>query len=123
MNKTSQFNGSVADILKKSDISHSYNPESENAQSGKAVAGALGGYVAYDDEIEFILDGGDSSEDGEINADFIIDGAMSDTSNNAVANKVIKAYIDKLAVSYIIEQGVIDGWRYRKWSNRNRCLR
>ena len=40
----------------------------------------------------FIFNGGNAS--GEIDADFIVDGEVSDYSTNAVQNKVMKAYVD-----------------------------
>lgn len=75
-----------------------YNPESGNAQSGKAVAQAMENAVTPEkikNSIEgttFIFDGGnafDSFED-----ETMIDSEMSDYSENPVQNKVIKGYID-----------------------------
>ncbi len=75
-----------------------YNPQSENAQSGMAVAEALDSAVTPEkikDSIEgitFVFNGGnafDSFEDGEI-----IDEQMSEDSQNAVQNRVIKNYVD-----------------------------
>ncbi len=75
-----------------------YNPQSENAQSGMAVAEALDSAVTPEkikDSIEgitFVFDGGnafDGFEDEEI-----IDEQMSDNSPNPVQNRVIKNYVD-----------------------------
>ena len=71
-----------------------YNPESENAQSGKAVSQAMDQAVTSErvrDSIEgttFIFDGGNAIDNQ------IIDSDMSDTSGNAVQNKVVKKYVD-----------------------------
>lgn len=78
--------------LKEADLN--YDPESKNAQSGKAVASALANYVSVDDNTEWIFDGGDAKD--EIDIDFAVDNEMSDSSNNPVSNKVSKKYIDNL---------------------------
>lgn len=48
--------------------------------------------AAFNNDTTFIFNGGNAS--GEIDADFIVDGEVSDYSTNAVQNKVIKAYVD-----------------------------
>lgn len=90
-----------------------YNPQSENAQSGKAIASALVNYLPLDVEYEWELDGGDSGANMDLK--FIIDDEMSNVSNNAVQNKAVKDYIDKNLVSknrrYIfIGDSYGDGW-------------
>ena len=56
--------------VKKEDIDQTYDPKSENPQSGVAVAEALA------------------------NVEIDVDDEMSDTSTNLVQNKVIKEYVD-----------------------------
>ncbi len=52
----------------------------------------------------FIFDGGDASGNGKkIGIDIVIDGAMSDNSENLVPNKVIKQYVDDNVKLYILD--------------------
>ncbi len=48
--------------------------------------------AAFKSGTTYIFNGGNAS--GEIDADFIVDGEVSDYSTNAVQNKVIKKYVD-----------------------------
>lgn len=65
-----------------------YNPESENAQSGKAVADALADYeVILQDGNEFIFNGGRPGE--KIEFGIAVDEHLSPNSINPVQNKVI----------------------------------
>jgi vacuolar-type H+-ATPase subunit H len=73
-------------------VDMTFNPDSENAQSGKAISDELNNYPKYESNTEWIFDGGNS--DGNIRIDEIIDSEMSDESLNPVANNTIKAYID-----------------------------
>lgn len=75
-------------------VDQTYNKNSQNAQSGIAVAGAISNLVSLEDNTEWIFDGGDAS--GSVEIDLVIDGEMSDTSNNPVSNKVIKKYVDNM---------------------------
>lgn len=50
--------------------------------------------AALEGDTEWIFDGGDA--EGNVDIGFVVDNEMSDSSNNAVANKVVKAYIDEL---------------------------
>ncbi len=70
-----------------------YNPTSSNPQSGKAVAEAIA---------EVTTDFNEKLENVEID----VDNVMSDTSENPVQNKVIKAYVDD-AVSRV-DVGIIE---------------
>lgn len=66
-------------------------------------------------DTEFVFVGGDAEQ--STSAEVVIDGAMSDTSQNSVMNKVVKAYVDK-AKDYIVEQDTTTaGWTYRKWNS------
>lgn len=78
-------------------IDQTYNPKSENAQSGRAIASELNNYIPQDFEI--ILDGGNAG--GEIQVDYTVDSYMSDTSEHPVQNKVIKQYIDNIEENLI----------------------
>lgn len=102
-----------------------YNPNSQNAQSGKAVAEALANYWPLDVEIQLELDGGDAA--GELDIEYIIDSEVSDTSPNPVQNKAIKKYIDNIGgrvdelneklTDFIVEEDTIGNWTYRKWNS------
>lgn len=48
--------------------------------------------AAFNKDTTFIFDGGNASS--EVDARFIVDTSMSDTSTNAVQNKVAKKYVD-----------------------------
>ena len=64
-------------------VDQTYNPSSENPQSGTAVAQALSNVTT-------------------------VDTAMSDTSENAVQNKVIKEYVDtqiETAITQVLDTG------------------
>ena len=74
-------------------IEQSYNPQSENAQSGAAVASALVNYLPLNIELQLELDGGDAG--GALDVEYIVDSEMSDISPNAVGNRVVKQYVDK----------------------------
>lgn len=76
---------------------------------------------------EWVFDGGDAKGNIDLDGDgkpdlnavevkFVLDKEMSDISENAVMNKIIKAYVDK-AVDYIVEQGIDGIWTYRKWKS------
>lgn len=84
--------------------------------------------AALENGTVWIFDGGDS--ESEVGVEFVVDGAMSSTSNNAVANKVIKAYVDDnfaVLADYPIEigtkevtqeNGIIVYWTYRIWKSK-----
>lgn len=64
---------------------------------------------------EWVFDGGDASS--EMDIQFVIDKQMSDYSNNAVANRVIKAYIDGKVIEqadHFVEVGKSGIWDYEK---------
>lgn len=81
----------------------------------------------------WVFDGGDANTNSaEIK--LILDNEMSDESENAVENKVVKKYIDTVeekvdsieqrvdaveekVADYIVEQGISGDWNYRKWAN------
>lgn len=71
-------------------IDQIYNPKSENAQSGVALASALENCLTADCNTEWVFDGGNASVD----INFIIDDEISDTSSNAIANRAVKEYVD-----------------------------
>lgn len=83
------FNGvSSADIV----IDQEYNSNSENAQSGVAIAGALEKYLPVDSNTEWVFDGGNA--ESRVKMDFIVDDEISDTSHNPIANQAVKEYVD-----------------------------
>lgn len=82
---------------------------------------------ALEHDSEFVFLGGDAS--GSVSTELVVDGVMSDTSENPVMNKTIKAYVDR-AKDYIVEQGTAVTkadeatdkekditWTYRKWNS------
>lgn len=117
----------LSGVLKGKGVDQVYNPNSANPQSGKAVSGELVKYVKYEENSEWIFDGGDS--EGNVDVDLVIDGEMSDASENPVMNKTVKAYVDR-AKDFIVEQGTAEvkvnegtddefvaTWTYRKWNS------
>lgn len=105
-------------VLKGKGVDQSYNPQSANPQSGKAVASALVNYLPLNAELQLELDGGDAS--AELDIEYIVDNAMSDISPNAVENRVVKQYIDSKTENindFVVEQGVSGIWTYRKWNS------
>ena len=127
--KISTENARAAEIAReqtekvKPTIDQTYNPESENAQSGKAIAGALEPYVSVDEEMEWVFDGGNSSDSVKI--ELVVDDAISPTSKKPVSNRAITnyvnekaaeniAYVDGKLVDYFVEQGTDGIWTYEK---------
>lgn len=55
--------------------------------------------AALENGTVWIFDGGDSQS--ALNVDFVVDSAMSDGSQNAVMNKVIKKYVDELVLKTV----------------------
>ncbi len=114
-----------------------YNPESENAQSGTAIASALANCLSATEDTEWIFDGGNSKD--AVSIDFTVDSQVSDISNNPIANKAIKGYtdarladmsavisqkndetiqyIDGKTIDYIVEQLKTEDGIYRKWNS------
>lgn len=89
-----KIDSELSEMIKGKGVDQSYSPTSKNPQSGTAVAGAISNLVSLEDNTEWIFDGGDAS--GSVEIDLVIDGEMSDTSNNPVSNKVIKKYVDNM---------------------------
>jgi hypothetical protein len=50
--------------------------------------------AALEGGTEWVFDGGNAS--GSVNIEFVVDKKMSDSSSNAIANSVIKRYVDEL---------------------------
>lgn len=90
----SKIDSELSEMIKGKGVDQSFSPTSKNPQSGTAVAGAISNLVSLEDNTEWIFDGGDAS--GSVEIDLVIDGEMSDTSNNPVSNKVIKKYVDNM---------------------------
>lgn len=81
---------------------------------GGTTATPLKPSLLIGNDMEWILDGGDATAE----IDFIVDTEVSDTSENAIANKVIKKYVDDKARDYIVAQIIeSDGWTYRAWNS------
>ena len=78
-------------------VDQTYNPESENAQSGTAVAEATSKLISLEDKTQWIFNGGNASS--SVNVNLVIDDEMSSTSNNLVSNKIIKEYVDEKVLS------------------------
>lgn len=91
----------MSEMLKGKGVDQTFKSDSLNPQSGKAIAGALVPYLSVDKDTEWLFDGGDASEEYDIK--FVIDSEMSDTSTNAVSNKVIKKYIDDFFATLKLE--------------------
>ena len=89
-----KIDSELSEMIKGKGVDQTYNPNSSNPQSGKAVASATANCVKVDSESEWIFDGGDAEDNFDI--EFVVDSQMSDSSNNAISNKVVKAYIDNL---------------------------
>ena len=81
-----EINNKIKDINSIT-TDQTYNPESANAQSGKAVNEAISGIQPIDEYTEFIFDGGDV--DGGVSVDIVVDTVLSKTSNNPIANKPV----------------------------------
>lgn len=78
--------------------------------------------AALENGTVWVFDGGDAEGNVDLDGDgvpdtntadikFVIDGEMSDSSENAVMNKIIKAYVDKLVsntVKSLIKQAKLD---------------
>lgn len=111
--------------------------------------------AALENGTVWVFDGGDAEGNVDLDGDgiadvnaadikFVVDNEMSDNSENAVMNKVIKAYVDNVNMSvsevkqttneneqkienifaelnkyddYVIEQGTNGVWTYRKWAS------
>lgn len=100
--------------------------------------------AALENGTVWVFDGGDAEGNVDADVKFVVDGEMSDNSENAVMNKIVKAYVDAISkdlektdktvdsnkqkidelkeqlssrADYIVEQGIIDGWIYRKWAS------
>ena len=94
--------------------------------------------AALENGTAWVFDGGDAAGNVDLDGDgtpdvntadikFVVDGEMSDASENAVMNKVVKAYVDdnieklnssiKEFVNDIVEQGTSGAWTYRKWAS------
>lgn len=82
---------------------------------------------ALEHDSEFVFLGGDAG--GSVSAELVVDGVMSDASENPVMNKTVKAYVDR-AKDFIVEQGTAEvmvnegaddefvaTWTYRKWNS------
>ena len=74
-------------FITNADIDISFNPDSENAQSGKAVNEAISGILPIDENTELVFNGGDV--DGGVSVDIVVDTVLSKTSNNPIANKPV----------------------------------
>ena len=98
----------------------------------EAIVGETTKFLPLEAETEWIFDGGNSESD--INIEFKIDEEVSNSSKNAIQNKAIKNYVDEKnqllnqkikgleekneeLANFVVEQGEIDGWQCRKWSN------
>lgn len=109
-----------AKYVAKDNVDQSYNAQSDNPQSGKAVAGILSHYLPIG-EYEWEFDGGDSTANIEI--DLVVDNQMSDESENAVQNKVVKQYIDQKTNLYELweyttldlDSNQLNTWYCEKW--------
>ncbi len=82
----------ISDTLTPADAH--FNPESWTAQSGLAVAEAIESIQPIDDNTEFIFDGGNAY--GKVSTDILVDGTLSVTSENAIANKAVTSAINAL---------------------------
>ena len=69
---------------------------------------------ALEHDSEFVFLGGDAS--GSVSTELVVDGEMSDASQNPVMNKTVKAYVDR-AKDFVVEQGTSGIWTYRKWNS------
>lgn len=105
----------LSEMIKGKGVDQTYNPTSTNPQSGTAVAGAVENFISREEETEWIFDGGDAS--GSIKIINPVDSEMSDESDNAVQNKVVKKYVDDRSIDYVVEQGTDGIWKYRKWAS------
>ena len=109
----------------KTKVDSSYNPESTDALNGKAVSSALANYLPLDAELQLELDGGNAG--AELDIEYVVDSAMSDTSSNPVENRVIKKYVDEIdkrvdeidtkIIDYPVEKGTVGVWNYCKWNS------
>ena len=84
---TADYLEEYAEGLNIPSVDQTYIPDSENAQSGKAVNEAISGIQPIDENTEFIFDGGDV--DGGVSVDIVVDTVLSKTSNNPIANKAV----------------------------------
>lgn len=109
-------NGGTVDLV--------YNPESENAQSGKAVAEALKNEIEIDGLIESLKEQNngdkftfwvgtqaeyDAIEEKVQGCFYII---TDDNSRNEIVAQVLNSQKD-----YVVEQGTSGVWTYRKWAS------
>lgn len=82
----------ISDTLTPADAH--FDPESWTAQSGLAVAEAIESIQPIDENTEFIFDGGNAY--GAVSTDILVDGTLSVTSENAIANKAVTSAVNAL---------------------------
>lgn len=71
--------------------------------------------VSLEENSEVVFVGGGA--EGSSTVDLVIDGELSQVSENAVQNKAVTKAIKELRIDYVIEQGVAEDWTYRKWAS------
>ena len=122
--------------MKIDDINIDESSDNNSLPTSKVVRETIMGetekYLPLEAETEWIFDGGDASSGIDIL--YKIDDVMSDTSNNAVKNKIIKKYVDDKAkdtnkkienietdlsyvADYVVEEAISGIWNYTKWAS------
>ena len=71
--------------------------------------------VSLDEDSEFVFVGGNAESSSKI--ELVIDDELSQVSENAVQNKAVTKAIKELKEDYVIEQGALGDWTYRKWAS------
>lgn len=122
----SMMEASVKDMTRRcEDASSDAARFAKSAENDRALTEEA--RFALEHNSEFVFLGGDAS--GSVSTELVVDGVMSDTSENPVMNKTIKAYVDR-AKDFIVEQGTAEvkvnegtddeytaTWTYRKWNS------
>jgi hypothetical protein len=88
-------------------VDQSYKPDSEQPQSGTAVAEAVANTIRLDDEIDFVFLGGDASS--KISVDLAVENELSPTSTNPIQNGAVAKRLSEISLettrnSYYIHQ-------------------
>ena len=138
----SESEASALDAAERAEKAAQYASESEEAAE-EAKEKTEMARRALEEGSEFVFSGGDAFRESEI--DLVVDGELSEFSNNPISNKAVtkhlnkqkqdidklldsintlnqetlenKESIDTLKLDYIVEQGTSGIWTYRKWAS------
>lgn len=110
----SESEASALDAAERAEKAAQYASESEEAAE-EAKEKTEMARRALEEGSEFVFSGGDAFREGEI--DLVVDGELSEFSDNPISNKAVAEAVNKLSADYIVEQGKSGIWTYRKWAS------